>query len=141
MTDDSNQMEKHFQRDIKSLDKIFEFICEFIAENKIDESTAFSINFAIEEIFTNMVKYNPENQNNISISLNKDGNKLILCLTDYDVGYFDITKLKEVDISQSLQERKAGGLGLHIVKQMVDEMDYEYKNRNSRITIIKHLEN
>ncbi len=141
MPDDFKQMEKHFQRDIKSLDKIFEFICEFIAENKIDESTAFSINFAIEEIFTNMVKYNPENQNNISISLNKDGNKLILCLTDYDVGHFDITKLKEVDISQSLQERKAGGLGLHIVKQMVDEIDYEYKNRNSRITIIKHLEN
>jgi anti-sigma regulatory factor (Ser/Thr protein kinase) len=141
MMDDSKQMEKHFQRDVKTLDKIFEFICEFIAENKIDESTAFSINFAIEEIFTNMVKYNPENQNNISISLNKDGNKLILCLTDYDVGHFDITKLKEVDISQSLQERKAGGLGLHIVKQMVDEIDYEYKNRNSRITIIKHLEN
>ncbi len=141
MTDDSKQMEKHFQRDIKSLDKIFEFICAFIAENKIDESTAFSINFAIEEIFTNMAKYNPENQNNISISLNKDGNKLILCLTDYDVGHFDITKLKEIDISQSLQERKAGGLGLHIVKQMVDETDYEYKNRNSRITIIKHLEN
>ncbi len=141
MADDFNQMDKHFQRDIKSLDKIFEFICEFIVENKIDESTAFSINFAIEEIFTNMVKYNPENQNNISISLNKDGNKLILCLTDYDVGHFDITKLKEIDISQSLQERKAGGLGLHIVKQMVDEIDYEYKNRNSRITIIKHLEN
>ncbi len=141
MTDDFNKMEKHFQRDIKSLDKIFGFICEFIAENKIDESTAFSINFAIEEIFINMVKYNPENQNNISISLNKDGNKLILCLTDYDVGHFDITKLKEVDSSQPLQERKAGGLGLHIVKQMVDEIDYEYKNRNSRITIIKHLEN
>jgi anti-sigma regulatory factor (Ser/Thr protein kinase) len=141
MTDDSDQMEKHFQRDIKSLDKIFEFICEFIAENKINESTAFSINFAIEEIFTNMVKHNPENQNNISISLNKDGNKLILCLTDHDVGHFDITKLKEVDISQPLQERKVGGLGLHIVKQMVDEIDYEYKNRNSRITIIKHLEN
>lgn len=141
MTDDSNRMEKHFQRDINSLDKIFEFICEFIAENKIDELTAFSINFAIEEIFTNMVKYNSENQNNISISLNKDGNKLILCLTDYDVGHFDITKLKEIDINQSLQERKAGGLGLHIVKQMVDEIDYEYKNRNSRIRIIKHLEN
>jgi anti-sigma regulatory factor (Ser/Thr protein kinase) len=129
MPDDFNQMEKHFQRDINSLDKIFEFICEFIAENKIDESTAFSINFAIEEIFTNMVKYNPENQNNISISLNKDGNKLILCLTDYDVGHFDITKLKEVDTGQPLQERKVGGLGLHIVKQMVDEIDYEYKNR------------
>jgi anti-sigma regulatory factor (Ser/Thr protein kinase) len=141
MPDDFNQMEKHFQRDINSLDKIFEFICEFIAENKIDESTAFSINFAIEEIFTNMVKYNPENQNNISISLNKDGNKLILCLTDYDVGHFDITKLKEVDTGQPLQERKVGGLGLHIVKQMVDEIDYEYKNRNGRITIIKHLEN
>ncbi|MFQ5824370.1 MAG: ATP-binding protein [bacterium] len=133
-------MEKKFKRDINSLDMIFNFIGEYITKTKIDHTITFTINFVVEEIFTNMVKYNSENTNDILISLNKNENNLIISLTDFDVEPFDVTKSEEVNINQSLEDRKVGGLGLHLVKQMVDKINYEYKNRKSKITFIKHLE-
>jgi anti-sigma regulatory factor (Ser/Thr protein kinase) len=133
-------MEKKFKRNIKSLNQIFNFIAEFITSNNIDETISFTINLVVEELFTNMVKYNLENSNDILITLDKDQDNLIISLIDFDVEPFDVTKTEGVNISKSLKERKIGGLGLHLVKQMVDKINYEYKNGNSKITLIKQLE-
>lgn len=133
-------MEKKFKRDIKSLDKIFDFIGDFVTKNKFDDSITFTLNLVVEELFTNLVKYNEETSQDILISLNQDRNKLIVSLTDFDVEPFDVTKSGEVDVDQSIKKRKVGGLGLHLVKQLVDKIDYEYKDRESKITLIKNLE-
>lgn len=133
-------MEKKFKRNIKSLNQIFKFIAEFITSNNIDDTISFTLNLVVEELFTNMVKYNLENTNDILITLDKDQDNLIISLIDFDVEPFDVTKTEGVNISKSLKERKIGGLGLHLVKQMVDKINYEYKNGNSKITLIKQLE-
>jgi len=133
-------MEKKFKREIKSLEKISRFISEFITTSNIDDSHTIPINLVVEELFTNMVQYNAENKNDISVSLNKDGSRLIISLTDFDVEPFDVTKRAEVNVDQLLEDRKPGGLGIHIVKKFVDKIDYQYKNRQSKITLIKMLE-
>ena len=132
-------MEKKFKKEIKSLDEIFDFIVEFVKLNRLDDSMTFTINLAIEELFTNMVKYNVESINDISISLNKSDNNLKLVITDFDVEPFDITKSEDINTGQSLEHRKIGGLGIQLVKRMVDKIYYEYRNRRSKITLIKEL--
>lgn len=132
-------MEKKFKKETDSLGQIFDFIGEFVEANQLDDSMTFTINLAIEELFTNMVKYNVQSINDISISLIKSDNKLILTLTDYDVEPFDITKTENLDVTQSLEHRRIGGLGIPLVKKMVDEIRYEYRNRQSKITLIKEL--
>ena len=72
--------------------------------------------------------------------LKKNEDDLIIHLTDFDVDPFDINKIAEVDTKQSLEERRVGGLGIHLVKQMMDKNEYEYKDRQSKIILIKHLE-
>ncbi len=133
-------MDKKFKRDLNSLDEIFKFINEFSAKSDVDESVVFTINLVVEELFTNMVKYTYENSNEILLQLKKDADDLIIHLTDFDVDPFDITKTVEVDTKQSLEERGVGGLGIHLVKQMIDKIEYEYKDRQSKIILIKHLE-
>lgn len=133
-------MEKKFKKEISSLDGIFDFIGEFVTANEIDNSIALKVNLAVEELFTNMVKYNVESMNDISISLNKHDNKLILVLTDFDVEPFDITQTEDIDTTQSLEARRIGGLGILLLKRMVDGLNYEYENRQSKITLIKELE-
>ena len=107
----------------------------------IDESVIFSIQLAIEELFTNMVKYNHTADSDIAIAIEIGENKIQINLTDYNSTEFDITKTQEVDISQSLAERKVGGLGLHLVKKMVDELSYHYSNGVSEVIFTKYLEN
>ena len=133
-------MEKKFKRELKSLDKISNFVSDFIARNGIDDSLTFTINLAVDELFTNMVKYNTQNKNEISISLNRDGNRLVVRLIDHDVEPFDMTKRGKVNTRQRLADRKPGGLGIHIVRKLVDKIDYEYRNRQSTVTLIKMLE-
>ena len=133
-------MDKKFKKDLNSLDGIFKFINEFSAKTGVDESVVFTINLVIEELFTNMVKYTYENSDEILLQLKKNAEDLIIHLTDFDVDPFDITKTAEVDTKQSLEERRVGGLGIHLVKQMIDKIEYEYKDRQSKIILIKHLE-
>jgi anti-sigma regulatory factor (Ser/Thr protein kinase) len=133
-------MEKKFKRELSALDDIFAFINEFMNTNKIDEAAGFAINLAIEELFTNMVEHNPRGAKDISIGLEREKNKLIITLIDFDAAPFDITKTKEVDTNQALEERPIGGLGIHLVKKMVDEIKYEYVNRESKIILTKNLE-
>lgn len=134
-------MERKFKREIKSLDQISNFITDFISKNLIDDSIGFTVNLVIEELFTNMVKYNPESTSEISISLAKDENELVINLTDFDVEPFDITRTEEVNTRKPLEARKPGGLGIHLVKRLVDKIDYEYEGRQSKITLVKNLEN
>ena len=133
-------MEKKFRRDISSLNDIFGFVHDFLSLNHINDAVRFSIDFMVEELFTNMVKYNPGNSNDILINITKIGSRLTLSLTDFDVDPFDLTKTAEVDVTRSLAERKVGGLGIHLVKKMVDDIDYEYVDRMSKITVTKNLE-
>ncbi len=134
-------MGKKFKRNLSSLDDIFEFIDEFSVKTGLDESVVFTMNLVVEELFTNMVKYTSGNTNKILLELKKEENNLIIHLTDFDVDPFDITETAEVDTRQSLEERRVGGLGIHLVKEMMDKIEYEYKDRQSKIILIKHLEN
>ncbi|MFQ5602073.1 MAG: ATP-binding protein [bacterium] len=133
-------MQKHFKRDLKSLEKIFTFIDAFCDQNQIDESVSFTLKLVVEELFTNMVKYNDVSQHAILLELSKQDQNLIIRLTDPDAEAFDITKTKDVKVDKHLQDRKVGGLGIHLVKKFVDQIDYEYENRKSQITLTKHLE-
>ena len=137
----ANIMGKKFKREINSLDQVFEFVNNFVRSKRIDESILFSLSLVVEEIFTNMVKYNSQSNEDILISLKKLESRLIVTLTDFDAEPFDITKTKEVDVRQPLENRKVGGLGIHLVKRMVDKLSYEHKGRESKVTLIKYLEN
>ena len=133
-------MKKNFKKTISSLEKIAEFVAEFVGRNEIGETTTYSLNLLIEEIFTNMVKYGSGSMNDISLCLKISEGEIILKMIDYNVDPFDVTETAKVDINMPLSERKPGGLGLHLVKTLADEISYQHTNGNSIIIIKKKLE-
>ena len=52
---------------------------------------------------------------------------------------FDVTKAPDVDIELPIEQRRPGGLGLHLIRRLLDSIEYEYikENRQSRITFWK----
>lgn len=133
-------MHRDFPRQVDSLSEIFEFIQDFVTWQDISDTDAFAINLMVEELFTNMVKHNPGKTREITVALERDGEKARISLTDPDADPFDITQAKDVDIRKSLKQRRAGGLGIHLVKQLADDIHYEYTGRQSKITLVKVLE-
>lgn len=130
-----------FDRSFDSLQQIFEFADRFYALERIDQRHHFAVNFAIEELFTNMVKYNAGNPHQVMIEMQQTDGQLIAHLTDFDVDPFDVTAEREVDTESPLEDRKIGGLGLHLIPKMIDTIDYDYdeSDRRSRITFTKAL--
>lgn len=131
-------MEKQFHRDFGELDTIFEFVARFLADAGIEDPPVFEVQLIIEELFTNLVKYNL-GQHDIGIRLQKVADALEIVLTDEDVEPFDITLEPEPNTRQPLEARRAGGLGLHLVRQMADEVKYDYSGRRGTITVRKKL--
>jgi serine/threonine-protein kinase RsbW len=95
--------------------------------------------FIVEELFTNMVKYNPDAIRDIALSFGQNNSTLTVRLTDFDVAPFDVTRAPPVDVTKPLEERAIGGLGLHLVRQMADTIRYEYADGRSTITFTKAL--
>lgn len=121
------------------MEEIHAVISEFAARNGISDSLAFKLDLAVEELFVNTVRYNPLSSHDILINLSKDEDRLVVSLIDFDVEPFDITKVTPYDNTQPLEKRTPGGLGIHLVRSIADEISYEYRNRESRITLIKDL--
>ncbi len=132
-------MEKNFRREMGSLQKAFAFIDEFAERQKIDDSVKRSVYLAVDELFTNMVKYHPANSNDITIVLERAADEMTVKLVDRDVEPFDITEAKNPHLPGSLDERKPGGLGIYLTKNVIDDIKYEYRDRTSIITLTKRL--
>jgi anti-sigma regulatory factor (Ser/Thr protein kinase) len=133
-------MEKGFRRDFGSLDQIFGFITDALSKEGANEGIAFSIKLAVEELFTNMVKYNTGASNEISISINNNDDTLVVALVDFDVDPFDPKSANEASIDEAIEDRRIGGLGLRLVRSVVDKITYEYKDRQMSVTLFKRLE-
>jgi len=132
-----------FQRDIGSLDEIFEFLGEFATNAGVDESTALMMDLVVEELFTNMVRHNEGGGDRIAVGLERSGDQLRIELVDFDVEAFDPSSVPLPPLTAGIEERRPGGLGLHLVRSMVDELRFEYEPqaRQMRVWATKRLEN
>ena len=130
---------KKFKRHLNSLAEVFDFIDRFVEQEQIDDAARRAISLAVDELFTNMVKYDPKNPNEITIELQVVNQDLLVTLVDRDVAPFDITKKPDPYLGSSLDERKPGGLGIFLTKKLVDDVQYHYQDRISTITLKKKI--
>jgi serine/threonine-protein kinase RsbW len=133
-------MEQRFPRDIHALDSIFQFVATFLAAGGIAADHAFTVGLIIEELFTNLVKYGRGGTQPISIELEQESGRLVIRITDFDGEPYDLTQAPAVDTTRPLAEREPGGLGIHFVRQMADELRYAHDSGTSTITVVKRLE-
>ena len=130
-------MQKKLNRSYESLEEMYELTERFLLDEAVEPAVRFPVHFVMEELFTNMVKYHPENANDILLAVNAARGGVTVSLTDYDVDAFDVTLDRQVDIGAPIEDRTPGGLGLHLIHKMVDSLNYDYANRQSTVTFTK----
>lgn len=134
-------MKTSFGRSFDELPRIFEASRAFYDAESVGEGDRFAVDFAIEEIFTNMVKYQPGSQSPIEVELRREPDRLVVVLTDRDVDRFDLAEAPVPDIEAPLDKRRPGGLGLLLTRRVMTTFDYEYydEDRRSRVTMTREL--
>jgi len=133
------RIEMYFKRSLDSLSEISEFLEGFFTRQGVGPDHLESVTLATEELFTNMLKYGG-GEAEILIGLERADRELSVSLTDFDVDEFDVTKVPEVRVDRPLSEREPGGLGIHLIKKMMDRIEYEYVDRRGKTTFVKTLD-
>ena len=127
-------------RQLDELGRLVELIQSFTDSNSLDASINYLLNLAAEELFTNMVKYSPSGTGDIAMRLTLEDKVVVATFIDHGVPEFDIRTAPSAAGDQPLHARRIGGLGLHLIREMMDEVDYQYRDGNSVIILKKNLE-
>ena len=131
--------QRDFERSFAALDDIFAFVRSHLDVRGAGEADAYAIDLTIEELFTNMVKYNAAGSGSIGIEIELGPDAFTCRLTDPDSDRFDMTAAPDADIHQPVERRRPGGLGIHLVRRLVDSMEYDYSGRRSRVSFTRKL--
>jgi anti-sigma regulatory factor (Ser/Thr protein kinase) len=104
-----------------------------------DMETTMRMNLAIEEAVVNVIDYAYPSGTvgSIDIKVTIYDNHMEFVISDSGTP-FDPTKKEDVDISLPVEERRIGGLGIHLVRQLMDKINYERKDGRNILTLIKN---
>jgi sigma-B regulation protein RsbU (phosphoserine phosphatase) len=127
--------------DIQQVPQLADFVdmvCEGVG---MDMAVAIQMNLAMEEAVVNVMSYAypVDTVGNVTITAESDGEQLQFTIIDSGTP-FDPTAKEEVDTTLSAEERPIGGLGIHLVRQLMDSINYERIDGKNVLTLRKKLD-
>ena len=135
-----NQLELRIKAKLENLAAISDFIAEAMKQLGIEQEI-FQIQLAVNEACTNIIQhaYSGESEKPIRIICSMSGNDLLIRIRDWGKS-FDPTSIPSPEIDSELFERQLGGLGIFLMRQMMDEVSYVfYAGKYNEVIRIKHL--
>ena len=106
-------------------------------------STQMQIELAIDEVFTNIVSYayvSGTGEKTATVQFDYDPGTGCITLLFVDNGIpYDPMKKEDPDVNLPAEKREIGGLGIFLVKKTMDEMHYEYRDGQNRLTLVKKI--
>jgi anti-sigma regulatory factor (Ser/Thr protein kinase) len=128
-----------YDANLSNLQKFEEFVSEIAIDSGFENSAIMKIQLAIEEIIVNIISYaySDEKQGKISISRNKqDDNALVFKIEDRGAP-FNLLDAETPDITQPIESREVGGLGIFLTRQFMDKIEYKRENNKNILLLTK----
>ena len=121
---------------LENLSLIGDFIGDSMREFGLDNRKIFNVQMAVDEACTNIIEYGYANEvGTIDIACWRKGEEIVVVIKD-EGKPFDPTTVQPPDLNTSLEERKAGGLGIYFMKKLMDEGRYEFKEGKNVLTMV-----
>jgi len=138
MSDDVTEIE--LKNEIGELARLAEALEAFAARHAIGPRTIFEMNLALEEIITNTISYgyNDSDPHLIRIELQVDGETLRARIED-DARAFDPTEAPDPDVTAALVDRPVGGLGVRLVRTLMDDVRYARESDRNILHIARRI--
>jgi sigma-B regulation protein RsbU (phosphoserine phosphatase) len=128
--------------DLNEVERLATFVEQTCEAVGFDMATTMQLNLALEEAVVNVINYGYPNgtKGDILIEAQANDQRLKFIITDSGVP-FDPTAKEEVDTTLSAEERPIGGLGIHLVRKIMDSINYERHNGHNVLTLRKKINN
>ena len=129
-----------FKNEEKELNRVAEFMEGVCDELQLDMHVAMKIQVAMEEMVTNVIFYAyPEGTTaDITLTAESDGKEVTFVLSDTGKP-FDPTAKEDADLDVNPMDREQGGMGILIVKNIMNEVSYERLGEMNQLTMKKKL--
>lgn len=126
--------------DVETIPQLNEFIDAIAESIGLDMSLTMSLNLAIEEAVVNVMEYAyPQgSKGDVTIDVAASDQWLQFIISDSGTP-FDPTEKKDADTTLSVDERPIGGLGIFLVRQLMDTIQYDYVDGKNVLTLKKQL--
>lgn len=127
--------------DIKQLEQLKIFIISSLEKINVSSTVVAQLRLALEETVVNIINYAyPNNiKGDIEINMKYDGKAIRFVITDEGVA-FDPTEATQVDTTLSAKDRPIGGLGILLVRELMDTVNYERIADKNVLTLKKNIE-
>lgn len=128
---------------IENIDVVTDFVNTFLEENSCPMKIQMQIDVVIDEIFGNIAYYaygSGSGNASVQVGIEEATRKIVLIFSDQGIPYNPLEN-KDPDITLNLEEREIGGLGIYMVKKMMDELSYEYADGQNILRMKKNLYN
>jgi serine/threonine-protein kinase RsbW len=131
-----------FPGQFDSLAEIGEFVTRAAGAAGMDRDAVYAVEMAVDEACSNIIQhaYGGEGRGEIECTCQVNRDKLIVTLRDY--GYpFNPSSVPEPDINAALEDRREGGLGLYLIRKLMDEVRFEFTSDSGNVlTMVKRKE-
>jgi serine/threonine-protein kinase RsbW len=128
------------RNDLQELNRLNVFLTGLTEQMAIDEKMLFQLNLICDELITNTILYGyapgEEGQHHIELQVSLFPDHLEVWVTDGGIPFNPLDK-EEPDLALGVEERPVGGLGIHFVRQVMDELMYERIDDKNVLRLIK----
>ena len=128
-----------FAAKFEYLDEIRDFVGEVARAGGFSDKDVYNIQLATDEAASNIIEHAYENQSDgvLELSCGMRGDVIIIILIDHGES-FDPSEIPLPDLKADLSDRKIGGLGIFLMRKLMDEVHYEPRpNKSNVLTMIK----
>jgi anti-sigma regulatory factor (Ser/Thr protein kinase) len=122
---------------IEHLERLLGFVSEHAKEQGFPSDMLKKIELALEEALVNVINYAYPDKHDGEVEVScglDDHNRFVIEIMDSGTP-FNPLSLSEPNLTQDVSERPIGGLGIHLIKKMMDEVEYRREGNNNILTL------
>jgi ammonium transporter len=140
--EDGLMAERHImiKNELSGINTVNETFDAFADEFEIPQSVALKFNIIFDELLNNVISYAyaDDNEHNIEVRMARTGTRLSVAITD-DGLPFNPLSMKKPNIDLSLEDREIGGMGIYLVRNLVDDVSYQRRIGKNVMTMTQNL--
>lgn len=140
MDQPNNTLRLLLTNQLKELDAISNFLDDLTVSGRIPPGITMTLNLVLEEAFTNIVQYAyaDKESHDIEILFCFEHDRLRITIIDDGIPY-DPTAREDPDTTLEAEERPIGGLGIFLIRQMMDSVSYHRIDQKNRLEMEKRM--